>query len=160
MYKTKTSTANAMPHRPFTYGWPGTAAGARARAGAGVRAGEGEGVRAPEAWCRRYPGCYRRTVVWDGASSLRSTHPTNLSARARTVHSGELAPSRRPECGPRSLVQRFWRSAEINQVCPISGASFRQLDTFLISFWNKEIGTKYSVLVGQKALLRRSSLVQ
>jgi hypothetical protein len=57
-------------------------------------------------------------------------------------------------------VRRFWRNAENNQVCPMSGRRFRQLDAFLISFWNKEIGTKYSVLVGQTALLRRSSLVQ
>jgi hypothetical protein len=57
-------------------------------------------------------------------------------------------------------VHRFWRNAEINQVCPKSGASFRQLDAFRISFWNKEIGTRYSALAGQTALLRRSSLVQ
>jgi hypothetical protein len=57
-------------------------------------------------------------------------------------------------------VHKFWRYAEINQVCPMSGASFRQLDAFRISFCDKEIGTKYSVLVGQKALLRGSSLVQ
>ena len=57
-------------------------------------------------------------------------------------------------------VHKFWRNAEINQVCPMSGASFRQLDALRISFWDKEIGTRYSALVGQTALLRGSSLVQ
>ena len=57
----------------------------------------------------------------------------------------------------RSPVYICLKTAEIAQVCPMSGPSFRQLAAFRISFWSKQIGSEDGVFGDREALLGRPS---